>query len=106
MRSRLLLAQRAPTCLALSEDERWIFTGGKDCSIIHWDVETGKRLAVMKGRKVPAHEVDETTVTTHTDEVLAVAASTDGRYLVSGGRDRSVHAHRASRWHRSPAAGQ
>lgn len=55
---------------------------------------TGKKLATLfkvrsngkgKGKAPPAGDLKG-----HTDEVLALALSSDGKYLVSGGRDRRV----------------
>jgi len=75
--------QLAATCVALSHDDKNAFTGSKDCSIIRWDVESGKRLMTMKGQRCKKKAVDF-----HTDHVLALAVSPDDRYMVSGGRDK------------------
>jgi len=32
-----------PTCVCLSSDERTLYSGGKDCAIVRWDIETGKK---------------------------------------------------------------
>lgn len=90
---KLKSGHRLPlTCCTISEDGLSLFTSSKDGSIIKWDTLTGKRLATCpklrsqnekgKGR---ADEVDG-----HTDEVLSLAVSTDGKWLVSGGKDRKV----------------
>ncbi|CAM9108137.1 unnamed protein product [Choristocarpus tenellus] len=79
-----------PTCVALSPDDKTVFSGSKDNSIVRWDVETGKRTLVRpRWRKLPGGTVPD--VKAHSNEVLALAVSGDGRYLVSGGRDRLVH---------------
>lgn len=80
-RRRLRGHELSVTCVALGKDDRHAFSGSKDCSVIQWDVETGKKLAVMiadreaKGRG---------------GQVLAVATSSDGRLVASGGRDKLV----------------
>jgi len=78
------------TCVALSEAEDMCFTGSKDCSIVRWDVETGERMARYTGHpasnNIPASSIDG-----HFDEVLAIALSSDGRYLASAGRDRLIN---------------
>lgn len=33
----------AVTCLSMSEDETTVYTGGKDCHVVRWDLETGSR---------------------------------------------------------------
>ena len=86
---------KAPTCVALSHDERFAWTGSKDCSIIKWDVETGKKVARYSG--APVTKADRKRdggrsihQAGHSDEVLALACSTDGRYIASGGRDSTI----------------
>ncbi|CAK9029917.1 U3 small nucleolar RNA-interacting protein 2 (RRP9 homolog) (U3 small nucleolar ribonucleoprotein-associated 55 kDa protein) (U3 snoRNP-associated 55 kDa protein) (U3-55K), partial [Durusdinium trenchii] len=77
------------TCAALSDAEDVAFTGSKDCSIVRWDVETGKRVTTLPGQPA-TKSVKRSAITGHWDEVLSVALSSDGRYLASGGRDRFV----------------
>lgn len=67
------------TCLAMGKDDATVFSGSKDCTVIAWDTETGQKKSVLladkKGRK---------------HQVLAVAASDDGRLIASGGHDRLI----------------
>ncbi|KAG8875143.1 pre-rRNA processing protein [Tulasnella sp. 331] len=94
---RIKSTHRLPiTTSTLSEDGLMLFSSSKDGSIIKWDALTGRRLATFpklrpstsastgkgKGR---ADKVEG-----HTDEVLGLAISSDGRWLVSGGKDRRV----------------
>ena len=126
------------TCVALTEDERSVFSGSKDGTLIHWDVETGKKLFVFKNffelkRKQAPRSASVTTITTsnpistpttsstsmsvsnstsnstsipspdlslplvppaptdgHKGDILSVAVSTDGTYVVSSGEDKSI----------------
>jgi len=87
---------KAPTCVTVSHDEKSAWTGSKDCSIIRWDVETGQRVSKYAGSHVSRadrrakngfeniHEVG------HSNEVLAIACTTDGKYVASGGRDSTI----------------
>lgn len=78
-----------PTCIALSADDTTVYSGSKDNSVVRWDVETGKRVVMLPyWRKLPGGKVPK--VKAHKNEVLSLAASSDGRYLVSGGRDRLI----------------
>ncbi|CAM8915472.1 unnamed protein product [Rhodiola kirilowii] len=110
-RARRLLASRVlePTCgfeslvrhrqsvtaLALTEDDARGFSASKDGSIMHWDVESGK----TEKYKWPSDEVlkshgvkpPQGRASKHSKQVLALAVSSDGRYLASGGLDRYVH---------------
>lgn len=61
------------------------FTGGKDNAIIQYDVEKETRTAFLasawhSGQSYQAHE----------KEVLAMAVSSDARYLAAGGRDKEI----------------
>lgn len=83
------------TSAVASESCKYLFTSGKEGSIIKWDLVSGKRLATFhkvrpekKGKgKEKARSAD---IPGHTDEVLALAISGDGKYLASGGKDRKV----------------
>jgi ribosomal RNA-processing protein 9 len=76
------------TCVALSPDDRLVHCGTKDNNIITWTVDGGKMVHV-----IPAQKKDSKSdkPTGHTDHVLAIAVSSDGKYLVSGSRDKMVH---------------
>ncbi|XP_057971325.1 U3 snoRNP-associated protein-like EMB2271 isoform X2 [Malania oleifera] len=93
---RLLVKHRqSVTAIALSEDDLKGFSASKDGTIIHWDVDSGK------GEKYqwPSEEVlrshgckdPQCRAAKHSKKVLALAVSSDGRYLASGGLDRHVH---------------
>ena len=85
----------AVTSAVASQDGRWLFTSGKEGSIVKWDLHTGKQVRtfhkarVDKGKgKGKSRDFGE--VTGHTDEVWTLAVSPDGKYLASGGKDRRV----------------
>ncbi len=80
------------TAAVASSDARWLYTSGKEGSIVKWDLHTGRqahtfhKVRLDKGKgKGNAGEVKG-----HTDEVWALAVSPDGKYLASGGKDRRV----------------
>jgi len=73
----------SPTCVAVSEDGSLAFSGSKDCSVIQWDIETGKKLITRGGRKY-------NTNTTITGQVLSVAVTSDNKYYATGGRDKLI----------------
>mgnify|MGYP001825922817 CR=1 FL=1 len=64
---------RAP--LAFSPAQKTLAVAMPDFSVRLWEVPSGKELSRLTG---------------HTDKVLSLAFSKDGRYLVSGGRDATV----------------
>lgn len=91
------------TSAVVSDDGRALFTAGKEGSIIGWNLLSGKRLVVFpkvrpslssidrKGKvKMTADTHAANELQGHTDEVLALALSSDGKYLASGGRDRRL----------------
>jgi len=77
----------AVTCALLSADDRHLYTAGKDCSIIKWCLETYRRLQVVPGGR----KGSEKTHQGHTTHVLAMAISSDNKYMVSGDRSHLVH---------------
>jgi ribosomal RNA-processing protein 9 len=80
-----------PTCLALSADDAMVVSGGKDCSVARWDVESGALLNRAKGSRAGVYRSDGKTPSGHRGAVLATAISSDSRYYASGGVDRFVH---------------
>ncbi|KAG5183169.1 WD40-repeat-containing domain protein [Tribonema minus] len=97
-RIRALSGHRlAVTCVALSGDDATAFSGSKDNAVLRWDVETGARKVLCaRWKKRPAAERAARGggggggEQEHCAEVLAIAASTDGRYVAAGGRDKLV----------------
>ncbi|GAB4819398.1 hypothetical protein N2152v2_006444 [Parachlorella kessleri] len=89
------------TALALTADDRTVYSVAKEGSILQTDAETGKRDRFDLGRAPGAPQAEP--LTTGADWVrqgprqssrgslLAAAVSSDGRYLAVGGGDRKVH---------------
>ena len=90
------------TSAVASEDGKYMYTSGKEGSIVKWDLHTGSRLASFPKLRPPKAEASghskkkgkekagPADVNGHTDEVLTLALSGDGRYLASAGKDRRV----------------
>lgn len=76
------------TCLCLSSDDKFIFSGSKDCSIIKWNIETGKREGKIPGRHSDRQNEEGHG---HDGHIFAIAISTDGQYLASGGQNMLIH---------------
>lgn len=91
----LVKHRQSVTAVCLSDDDLKGFSASKDGTILHWDVNCGK------GEKYrwPSEEIlrshgakdPQGRATKHSKQVLALAVSSDGRYLASGGLDRHVH---------------
>lgn len=87
--------QQSVTAVALSDDDSRGFSVSKDGTILHWDVSSGK----SDEYKWPSDEVlkshgltfQESWNTRHNKQSLALAVSSDGRYLATGGVDCHVH---------------
>jgi len=87
--------QYSVTGVALSDDDSRGFSVSKDGTILHWDVSSGKSDVY----KWPSDEVlkshglkfQESWNTRHNKQSLALAVSSDGRYLATGGVDCHVH---------------
>ncbi|XP_028401907.1 U3 small nucleolar RNA-interacting protein 2-like [Dendronephthya gigantea] len=75
------------TCLCISPDDKMIFSGSKDCSIIKWDIQTG-----TKEGKIPSghSQAESSDNHGHVGHIFAIAISSDGQYLASGGQDKLI----------------
>jgi ribosomal RNA-processing protein 9 len=78
--------------------ETYIYSASKDGSIIKWDFWTGKRLHVFEGGLKPTNKLKKYLGTVklkeqvgHNDIVYALAASYDGKYIASGGKDKLIN---------------
>ncbi|KAK4782407.1 hypothetical protein SAY86_016509 [Trapa natans] len=91
----LVKHKQSVTAVSLSDDDLKGFSASKDGTILQWDVNSGK------GEKYlwPSEEIlrshgtrdPQGQATKQSKQVLALAVSSDGRYLASGGLDRHVH---------------
>lgn len=70
--------KRAPTALALSSDERTVYSGSKGGELLKWDVETGQLVRLTpEGVKCAP--------------IASLALSADGHLLATGGPDKLLH---------------
>lgn len=91
----LVKHRQSVTAVVLSEDDSKGFSASKDGYIVQWDVENGKtesyiwpseKVLKSHGAKDPQGKAKK-----RSKHVLALAVSSDGRYLASGGFDRHIH---------------
>ncbi|KWU47089.1 WD40 repeat-like protein, partial [Rhodotorula sp. JG-1b] len=74
------------TSAVASHDGRWLYTSSKDGAIMKYDLGAHKRFDAAAQDKGKGKEVAEG----HTDEILDLAISHDGRILASAGRDKVI----------------
>ncbi|PWA63400.1 transducin/WD40 repeat-like superfamily protein [Artemisia annua] len=91
----LVKHRQSVTAVVLSEDDSTGFSASKDGYIIQWDVETGKTQPYVwpSEEVLRSHGANELQgkAKKRSKHVLALAVSSDGRYLASGGFDRHIH---------------
>ncbi|XP_003358503.1 U3 small nucleolar RNA-interacting protein 2 [Sus scrofa] len=78
--------QLSITCLVITPDDLAIFSAAKDCTIIKWSVESGRKLHVIPRAKKGA----EGQPPGHSSHILCMAISSDGKYLASGDRSKLI----------------
>ncbi|KAJ0250198.1 WD40 repeat-containing protein [Hirschfeldia incana] len=87
--------RKSVVSVALSDDDTRGFSASKDGTIVHWDVSSGKsdKYKWPSDDVLKSHgmKVREPRSKKHSRESLALAVSSDGRYLATGGVDRHVH---------------
>ncbi|XP_062211903.1 U3 snoRNP-associated protein-like YAOH [Phragmites australis] len=91
---KVLVKHRQPvTAVALSTDSDKGFSASKDGVIVRWDVETGKSEKYLwpSENVLVSHHAKPPLSAKRSKQVLALAVSSDGRYLASGGLDRHIH---------------
>jgi len=91
------------TCMVLSADAKYVFCGSKCGTIVQWSLATGEKLVEHEraeetdstqkqggGKVYERHGNDRQGAQGHTAEILALAITSDGKMLASGGRDRRI----------------
>lgn len=68
----------AITCVVISNDSKFVYSGSKDGTIVKWSID-GKRLKV-----IPPKHKDKGNENLHSSTILALAISFDSKYLASG----------------------
>ncbi|GJJ14571.1 hypothetical protein Clacol_008836 [Clathrus columnatus] len=104
----LSLPHRAPSCLrvkphrltvtaaVLSNDSRYLYTSGKEGSISCYEMSLGRcvshipKMRIEGAKSKGKGKAFDRNLSGHTDEILALALSGDGKYLVSGGKDKRI----------------
>ncbi|KAG9471473.1 U3 small nucleolar RNA-interacting protein 2 [Eleutherodactylus coqui] len=84
---RLLRGHQGPiTCLVITPDDKHVFSGSKDCSIIKWSISDGKKVHKIPGGRKGCEDRH----IGHTAHILCIALSSDGKYLASGDRNKLI----------------
>jgi len=79
------------TCVALEANGNAAYSGSKDNSVLSWDMEKECRKSTIVPKwKFLSDKSNVNTTCRRAGEVLALAASYDGRYVAVGGRDALV----------------
>ncbi|KAH8584990.1 Rrp9p U3-55K-family snoRNP-associated with several WD40 repeats [Cryptosporidium sp. chipmunk genotype I] len=73
----------SPTCVTLDKDGRIAYTGGKDCAIIKWDLETGKKIIFPGSRK-------DFECGGHFEQVKTICYHKETNLICSGGEDKVI----------------
>ncbi|KAJ2720508.1 pre-rRNA processing protein [Coemansia sp. Benny D115] len=90
MRRAFYNGHRLPvTCVAVTPNGQYVYSGAKDGSLIKWQRTSSKPLKIFPGQRktkpAPNHNLG------HCDHILCIAISSDGKYVATGGRDRRIH---------------
>ncbi|OMJ07900.1 U3 small nucleolar RNA-interacting protein 2 [Smittium culicis] len=75
------------TCVEISPDGKYLYSGSKDNSLVKWSLELNKRIKSIKGQKKGGKDYS----LGHCDSILCMAISSDGKFLATGSKDRLIH---------------
>lgn len=106
----------AINCIAVSQDSSLVMSGGEDCLVAFWSAKSGARLKAFRNHstavvgvafaqycmlsasrdgQVCVRDFKTATIlltsTTHTEELLCLAASTNAGFFATGSRDKTCH---------------
>lgn len=77
--------RKSITALALSYDGRFVFTASKDCYIVKWDCECGKKLLKVNVYDEFNNDIKSTSINVKKNgPINALALSSDYKFLASG----------------------
>lgn len=86
---RVLRGHQLPvTCVVITPDDKFVFSAGKDCSIIKWDLLSGKKVKTIPGGR----KGTEKKHIGHTSHIHCMAISSDGKFLVTGDQGKNIMA--------------
>ena len=74
------------TCVCMSADYKYVFSGGKEGTLIKWCFQTSRKLHIIASEK---KSVDDETRLGHCRPLTSIAISFDGKFLATadGGKD-------------------
>jgi len=75
------------TCVVTSPDSTRVYSASKDAGLVVWELGTGNKLFKIPGGR----KGQESYHVGHCNTVLALAVSTDGKFLASGDMDKLIH---------------
>lgn len=79
--------QLSVTCVVISPDSQYIYSGSKDCSIVKWSLKERRKIHTIHGGR----KGTEKKHIGHTGHILAMALSSDGKYLATGDTNKVIH---------------
>lgn len=85
MHKSLLYSQKSFTCVAVSDDNKTVFAGSKDGSILRWELDTRIK-RILK----PAWNYTSYSSSQFDNEILSIAVSVEGKFVAASGRDKIV----------------
>jgi len=74
------------TCVVISPDSKHLYTASKDAGLVKWELSTGNKICKVPGGR----KGQQSYHTGHCSGILALAVSSDSKYLASGDLDKLI----------------
>jgi len=94
--------KKSVTCLCISPDNEWIFSGCKDGQLFKWSVKERKKVLMVKRKEKLSKRKQKKGIvlkpqgeginpySTHSSSITSIAISSDGKFLATGDLDKQV----------------
>lgn len=83
--------RNAVTCMCVTDDNTWLFTGSKCGTLVKWSLKDYKKILALPYAKKQPETTTNSVVSGHTKSITSIAVSSDAKYLACGDESNVIH---------------